>query len=242
VLRTDLALTQLVRSSADDGDTAAEQTAMATLALDQLAANQRARERADRVRAAKVSADGIRDALKAGRAIFARDKSAKTRRLRSQLATRLSSFRAAQRKATGVPGLILDQAILDRVKKTTPIAFPNPEPPQPPRTPIPITQQPAPPGLQVSTLTLTCPGNGKPGVYAAGGTLSPVITGVDIQLHVTPPNGPETVLKATTNGSGGYSTGVVMQTTGTWTMFARFGGDAKTQPDDSPSCQTVISP
>ncbi len=209
VLSTDLALAQLVRSSADDGDTAAEQTAMGKLSLKQLAAEQRARERADRVRAAKISADGIRDALKAGRSIFARDKSAKTRRLRSQLASRMSSFRKAQRKATGVPGLILDQAILDRVKKTAPIPFPNPEPPQPPWTPTPIAPPPGPPGLQVSTLTLTCPANGKAGVYAAGGTLSPAIAGADIQLHVTPPNGPETILKATTNGSGAYSTGVV---------------------------------
>ena len=33
-----------------------------------------------------------------------------------------------------------------------------------------------------------------------------------------------------------------MQTAGTWKMFARFARDAKTQPDDSPGCQTVISP
>ncbi|MCY7304396.1 MAG: hypothetical protein LH654_15490 [Thermoleophilia bacterium] len=36
-------------------------------------------------------------------------------------------------------------------------------------------------------------------------------------------------------------TGLVMQTAGTWKMFARFAGDAKTQPDDSPGCQTTIT-
>ncbi len=243
VLRTELALTQLVRNSADDGDSAAEQTAMDKVPFKQLAGKHKARERADRVKAARISANGIRDALKAGRTIFARDKSAKTRRLRSQLASRMASFRKAQRKATGVPGLILDQAILDRARKVTPVSFPNPEPPPLPWTPIPVTPSPPPPpsGPQVSTLTLTCPANGKAGVYAAGGALTPAIAGADIQLHVTPPNGPETVLKATTNGSGSYSVGVAMQTAGTWTMFARFGGDANTKPDDSPSCQTVIS-
>ena len=58
---------------------------------------------------------------------------------------------------------------------------------------------------------------------------------------MTPPNGPEGVLKLSTNGSGVYTTGLVMQTLGTWTLFARFAGDAKTQPDDSPGCQTTIS-
>ncbi len=241
VLRTELGLTQLVRSSADDGDTAAEQAAMDKLPLEQLTGKHKARERADRVKAAKISADGIRDALKAGRTIFARDKSAKTRRLRSQLASRMASFRKAQRKATGVPGLILDQAILDRARKVTPVSFPNPEPAQPPWTPIPVPPTPGPPGLQESTLTLTCPANGKAGVYATSGTLAPAIAGADVQIHVTPPNGPETISKATTDGSGAYSVGVAMQTAGTWTLFARFGGDAKTKPDDSPSCQTIIS-
>ncbi len=240
VLRTDLALARLVRSSADDGDTTAEQVAMDKMSFEQLADRHKAQERRDRVEAARISADGIRDALKAGRSIFARDKSPKSKRLRSQLASRMASFRKAERKATGVPGLILDQAILDRVRKVTPVSFPNPEPPPLPWTPIPIT--PPAPGLQASTLGLTCPANGKAGVYAIGGTLAPSIAGADVQLHVTPPNGPETVLKATTNGSGAYSVGVTMQTPGTWTMFARFGGDAKTKPDDSPSCQTIISP
>ncbi len=244
VLRSEIALAELVRNAAADGDTAKEQQALATLPYKQLLALQRAKEKNTRIQAARVSADGIRDALKAGRPIFAKDKSAKTKRLRTQLASRMAAFRKAQRGATGAPGLILDQAIVDRLRKVPARPFPNPEPPPPPWTPIPIppTPPPPPPGLQVSTLTLACPNNGKAGVYATGGTLTPPLAGAAIELHVTPPNGPEAVLKLSTNGSGAYTTGLVMQTAGTWTMFARFAGDAKTQPDDSPGCQTTISP
>ncbi|WP_411277832.1 hypothetical protein [Gaiella sp.] len=243
VLRSEIALAELVRNSVDDGDTAKEQAGMAKLPYQQLLALQRAKERATSIQAARISADGIRDALKAGRSVFAKDKSAMTKRLRTQLASRLAAFRKAQRGAKGAPGLILDQAIADRLRKVPTRPFPNPEPPPPPWTPIPILPPPGPPqpGLQVSTLTLACPANGKAGVYATGGTLTPPLAGAAIELHVTPPNGAEAVQKLTTNGSGAYATSLVMQTAGTWTMFARFAGDAKTQPDDSPSCQTTIT-
>lgn len=220
---------------------------MAKIPYKQLLALQKGKERATRIQAARISADGIRDALKAGRPIFAKDKSPKTKRLRAQLASRMAGFRKAQRGATGAPGLILDQAVVDRLRKVPTRPFPNPEPPPPPWTPIPIVPPPGPPpgppppGLEVSTLTLTCPNNGKAGVYATGGTLTPALAGAAIELHVTPPNQPTTIVKLTTNGSGVYSTGVAMQTLGIWSMFARFAGDAKTQPDDSPTCQTTIS-
>ena len=243
VLRSEIALAELVRNAVDDGDTAKEQQAIANVPFDKLLALQKANERAARIQAARISADGIRGALAAGKAVFARDKSVKTKRLRAQLVSRMAAFRKAQRGATGAPGLILDQAIVDRLRKVPARAFPNPEPPPPPWTPVPIPPAPPPtPGLQASTLTLTCPANGKTGVYATGGTLTPPLAGAAIELHVTPPNGPESVLPLTTSGSGAYTTGLVMQTAGTWKLFARFAGDAKTQPDDSPGCQTVISP
>jgi len=241
VLRSEIALSELVRNAVDDGDTAKEQEALAKLPYKQLLALQKAKERSTRIQAARISADGIRDALKAGRPIFAKDKSAKTKRLRAQLASRMAAFRKVQRGATGAPGLILDQAIVERLRKVPARSFPNPEPPPPPWTPIPIPPTPPPPpGLQVSTLTLTCLPNTKPGTYVIGGTLTPALAGAGIELHVTPPNGPTSIQKLTTNGSGNYTTSLQM-TAGPWTMFARFAGDAKTQPDDSPTCQTTIT-
>ena len=242
-LRTEIALAELARSTVTNRDTAAEQSALDKLSPAQLVALQKGAERGNRARAARVSADGIQAALAAGRGIFARDKSATTRRLRAQLATRLASFRKAQNGATGASGLILDQAIADRIRKVSPRPFPNPEPPPLPWTPIPIPAPPTPsPTKQASTLTLTCPANGKAGVYATGGTLSPALANVTVTLHITGPNAPAVTQTATTNMAGVYSTGVAMQTQGPWTIFASWPGDANTLPDDSPSCQTQISP
>lgn len=251
VLRTEIALAQLARNAADDGDTAAEQAAMDKLSFKRLNDMEKARERADRIKAARISADGIRDALKAGRAVFAKDKSAKTRRLRSLLGSRLASFRKAQRGATGVPGLILDQALAGRIKKMPPIPFPNPEPPPPPWTPIPIPTTPPttppitpPPGLLPSALTLVCPPTGKPGVYAITGGLTPARPGVKVEVHVAPPSNSVTgpsVQTTTTDGSANYSIGISMNTAGTWKLYAHWEGDLQTQSDDSPTCQTVVS-
>ncbi len=242
VLRTEIALARLAQNSADDGDTAAEQTALDKLPLKQLSDEQMARERADRIKAAKISADGIRDALKAGRAVFGRDTSGQTRRLRSLLLSRMAGFRKAERRATGAPGLILDQGILDRARKVAPIVFPDPEPAPPPWTPIPIPPIPGPgPGLPTSTLSLACPATGKPGVYAITGTLKPPTASAIVEVRVTPPGGSETVQTTKTDGAGAYSTGVSMSKAGIWKLYAHWAGDATIQGDDSMICETTIS-
>ena len=233
-LRTEIALAELVRRTIDDGDTAAEQAAMGKLTVAQTSARMKAVQRGNRIRAAKISADGIRAALTAGGGVFVEDQSRATRRLRSRLVARLASFRKAQRGASAAPGVVLDQAIVDRITKVTPQVFPDPEPAPKPSTPTPIRE--------ASTLTVACPANGKPGSYVTVGALSPVRAGVSVELHVTPPGAPETVQTATTDATGAYSTTVAMPTVGTWTIFARWAGDANTLPDDSPTCQTVISP
>ncbi|MBA3749258.1 MAG: hypothetical protein H0W96_17440, partial [Solirubrobacterales bacterium] len=91
-------------------------------------------------------------------------------------------------------------------------------------------------------LTIACPASGKPGVYAITGSLTPVRNGVDVELHVTPPASVEALQMTKTNANGLYSAGVAMQATGTWSIFARWAGDAGTQPDDSPICETTITP
>ncbi len=241
VLRTEVGLAQLLRRSADDGDTAAEQAAFDKLTPTQLYTLHKANQRRDRIAAARISADGIQAALSAGRNIFAKDRSRSTRKLHALLRARLASFRKAQRGATGVTGLVLDAAISGDLKHVGERVFPNPEPPRPPAATIPIPAPPSEPTKQASTLTVTCPANGKPGVYATGGTLSPAIAGATVELHITPPNAPEIVQKATTAADGSYTAGVPLQTAGTWSIFARWGGNDTTLPDDSPTCQTVVS-
>jgi hypothetical protein len=228
VLRTEIALAQLVRQTVDDQDTVKEQRALGSLTV--AAANKRmkATERANRIKAARASADGIREALVAGRRIFDTDKSRATRRLRTLLVRRLASFRKAQNAATGAPGLVLDQAIVDRVRRVTPREFLNPEPTPDPR--------------ETSTLTLTCPPTPtKAGVFAISGAVTPAHAGVGVELHITAPGGVATVQTTTTDATGAYGGGIAMPQVGTWTTFARWTGDADTKPDDSPSCQTVIT-
>ena len=231
ILRTEIQLAQLVRSTVDDQDTVNEQVTLGKLAVGAATKRMNATQRANRIKAARISADGIRDALIAGRPVFADDTSAAMRRLRTRLVGRLAGFRKAQKGATAAPGLVLDQAIIDRLRKVRPQAFPNPEP-------IP----PAAPNREASTLALTCPAGGKAGTYAFNGTLSPVHGGVGIELRVTPPGAAEVVQATTTNATGAFTTGVAMAQVGTWTIFARWAGDADTQPDDAPSCQVVITP
>ena len=191
----------------------------------------RAIARANRIRAARVSADGIRAALTASRGIFAKDRSRSTRLLRAHLRARLTAFRKAQRGAIGTPGLVLDQAIVDRLRKVPTKDFPNPEP--------------APDLRGLSALTLTCPAAGKPsGVSALNGTLAPVLNGAEVQLHITSPGGTEAVQTATTDATGAYTGSFTAPSTGgigTWTIFARFAGNANFQPDDSPICRVVVT-
>ena len=141
---------------------------------------------------------------------------------------RLAAFRTAQKGATGAPGLALDQAIVDRLRKVTPRDLPDPEP--------------LPDARAVSTLTLTCPAGGKPGNYALNGTLTaPVPSGAAVELHITPPGGPEAVQTVTTNATGTYAGSFTPPSAGTWTIFARWPGDANSRPDDSPVCQVAIT-
>ena len=227
-LRTEIALARLIRRTIDDQDTVNEQQALANLTVAAATKRMTATERANRIAAAKASADGIRDALIAGRPVFANDSSKATRRLRALLVRRLASFRAAQKGAAGTPGLVLDQAIVDRILKVTPKEFPNPEP--------------TPDVRENSILTLACtPGPTKAGSYAISGTVTPAHAGVGIELHITPPGGVEVVQTTTTDANGGYAGAIPMTQVGTWTTFARWTGDADTKPDDSPGCQTVIT-
>jgi hypothetical protein len=227
-LGTELALARLVRDTVAGQDTVKEQRALGKLGIARATKRMRARERANRIRAARVSADGIQAALRAGRSIFDTDKSRSTRHLRSLLRARMAAFRKAQRGATGAPGLVLDQAIVDRLRRVTPKDFPNPEP--------------LPDARAVSTLTLTCPAAGKTGGIAAllGTLAAPVSAAKGIELHITPPGGAEVMQLATTDGAGAYA-GSLAASVGTWTVFARFAGDANSKPDDSPVCQVVIT-
>ncbi len=227
-LRTEIALAELVRRTIDDQDTVAEQQVLGNLTVAAAAKRMQATERANRIKAARASADGIREAVIAGRQIFDKDKSQATRRLRALLVRRLASFRKAQKAASGAPGLVLDQAIVDRILKVTPKEFPNPEPTPDPRG--------------TSILTLNCPPTAtKGGVFAISGAVTPARAGVGIELHITPPGGVEMVQTTTTDANGAYGGGIAMQQVGPWTTFARWAGDADTKPDDSPSCQTVIT-
>ena len=224
VLRTEIALARLVRRTVDDLDSVTEQQTVGKLTIGAATRRMKAVEGANRIRAAKVSADGIRDALVAGRPVFAKDKSRATRRLRTRLVARLAAFRKAQRSASGAPGLTLDQAVLDRLRKVPPKPFPNPEPPQvlDPR--------------QISTLGINCPLTGKTaGTAGITGTLSPPLSGAAIALHVTPPGAAEAIQSITTDATGAFATGVSTPTPGTYTIFARWPGDAAIRPDDSPS-------
>ena len=94
----------------------------------------------------------------------------------------------------------------------------------------------------LSTLTIACPAGGKAGVYAVTGNLTPALSGVDVEVHVTPPASAEAVQSTKTSPNGTYSAAVSMQTVGTWSVFARWAGNADFQPDDSPVCQTTITP
>ncbi len=226
-VQTEIALAQLVRGTIDDQDTVSEQRVLGKLTIAAATRRMRARERLNRIRAARASADGIRAALRAARGTFAKDHSRATRRLRARLQARLAAFRRAQRGATGAFGLVLDQAIVDRLRKVTPKSFPNPEP--------------LPDAREQSTLTLTCPATGKlNGIFAITGNLLPVRSGAAVELHVTPPGGAEVVQQTTSDATGVFTTSVTTNKSGTWTMFARWAGDVNTTPDDSPSCQTVI--
>ena len=229
-LGTEIALAQLVRDTVAGQDSVKEQRALGKLTIATAIRRMRARERANRIRAARVSANGIRAALRAGRTTFAKDKSRSTRLLRARLRARLAAFRTAQRGATGAPGLVLDQAIIDRLRKVTPKDFPNPEP--------------LPDARAVSTLTLTCPTTGKApsGTAALSGILAAPVNGaLGIELHITSPSGVELLQSATTNPTGAYAGSVSTTSAGTWTIFARWPGDVSSQPDDSPSCQVVVA-
>ena len=106
--------------------------------------------------------------------------------------------------------------------------FPNPEP--------------APDLRGLSALTLTCPATGKPGgVSALNGTLAPVVNGAAVELHIMPPGGAEVVQTVTTNATGAYAGSVTTTSAGTWTIFARFAGNANFQPHDSPICQVMVT-
>ena len=230
VLRTEIGLARLARNTVDDFDSATEQQAAGKLTIGGAARWMKAVERANRIRAAKVSADGIRDALAAGAPVFTKDTSRATRRLRTRLVARLAGFRKAQRGASGSPGLVLDQTVVDRIRKVPAKPFPNPEPP-------PVLDQ-----RQVSTLAIICPATGKSGGTAGiTGTLSPPMSGAAIALHVTPPGGVEAVQSITTDAAGAFAVGVPTTTPGTYTIFARWPGSATIRPDDSPSCQIVVS-
>ncbi len=230
VLRTEIGLARLVRRTVDDLDSVKEQRAVGKLTIASATRRMKAVERANRILAAKVSADGIRDALVAGGSVFSKDKSRATRRLRARLVGRLATFRKAQRSASGAPGLALDQAVVDRIRRVQPKPFPDPEPP-------PVLDQ-----RQISTLSLNCPTGGKTGGTAGiTGTLSPPVSGAAIALHVTPPGAAEAVQSLATDAAGAFGTGVPTPTPGTYTVFARWPGDAAVRPDDSPSCQIVVT-
>ncbi len=262
ILRSEIALAGLVRNTIDDADTVTEQEAIAKLSESAATSKMKAKEKANRAKAADISADGIRDALKAGRSIFSRDKSRKTSRLRGLLTARLKGFRRAQKNGSAAPNLILDQAILDRVQKVAPKTFPPPQPPPPrppavpppppppavppppppPAVPPPPPPPPPPDPRPVSTLTIGCPSTGKApaGNAAITGNLSPVRVGVDITLYVTPP-GDATVTQTTkTNANGDYMGNVMTTKVGTWMVYARWAGDGVTQPADSPTCSILV--
>lgn len=230
VLRTEIGLARLVRRTVDDLDSVTEQQAAGELTIGAATRWMRAGERANRIRVAKVSADGIRDALAAGGPVFAKDESRVTRRLRARLVARLGAFRKAQRGASGAPGLTLDQAVVDRIRRVAPKPFPNPEPPQvlDPR--------------QTSTLTITnCPASGKVGgMVAIIGTLAPPVNGGAIAVHVTPPGAAEAVQSTTADATGTFNTTVSTPTSGTYTILAHWAGNGTVRPDDSPSCQIMV--
>lgn len=231
-LRTRIALLRMVRQTIDDQDTVAEQSKLGQLTIAQLARRRSGIERLRRIAAARITGDGMRDTLTAGRRVFAQDRSRATRRLRTNLLRRLAATRRAQRQAGAVAGLALAPASLGTLRKTPPQVFTDPEPLPPP----PVDPRPA------STLTLTCPASSKPGVIGGfAGNLVPVIAGATVELRVTPPAGGENVHTVATAADGSFLTAIPMQAVGTWTVFARWTGNTNLRPDDSPPCQVAIA-
>jgi hypothetical protein len=73
------------------------------------------------------------------------------------------------------------------------------------------------------------------------GNLSPLTVGVDITLYVQPPGEAVTTQTTKTNVNGDYMATVSTTKAGTWTVYARWPGDAATQPDDSPTCSITVT-
>jgi hypothetical protein len=245
-IQAEIQLAKIVRNSVDDVDTAAEQDARKKLTLAQLISRLKAKEKANRTKAAKVSANGIRKALKAAKPVFGRDKSRATRRLRSLLNKRMAAFKRAAKRSSAPAGVVLDQAIVDRLRRVSTRTFPDPQPtptptptPSPTPTPTPTpTATPDPRGD--STLTIdVCPGqvvSGKP--IDVEGTLTPANPGTEVTVTFTKPPLAPVVRQTKTDAGGKWTSSHTPgpNDVGEWSVKATWPGDADDKPSESAVC------
>lgn len=245
-VKTDLAMTRLVRRSFKNQNTVKKQRALRALGMRDAVRRFLKRRKSYLRSAARIEMRGIRKALADGRRLFRKDRSSATKARRAALLKRLRALRKVRKRGRGTGGMTFDHLLVGGVHKVPVRPFDPPDPaPTPTPTPSPTPSPspaptPTPDPRETSTLTLTCPSDGKTGVKQLNGSLAPVHTGVEIELHVTPPGGPTGVQLTKTDGQSNYLGSHDMNTPGTWTVFARWAGDGDTQPDDSPTCTVQI--
>lgn len=240
-IRTELRLTDLLRKSYDDADTAREQKKLAALPVAKLMKKLRAKERRNRKKAALISAKGIKSALKAHRKVFRRKKTSSAKRMRRQLAKRSRQFKRAAKKGRIPSTLILDQTVRERIERVAEESFPGPQPqptPTPTSTPTPSPTA-TPDNRAPSTLTIDqCPASvGAPKPIDVGGKLTPAHQGTEIEVTYSFTGHQPVVKKTKTDIEGNWtSSHDAEQYYGSWTVKAAWPGDEDHLPSESGTC------
>jgi hypothetical protein len=98
-----------------------------------------------------------------------------------------------------------------------------------------------------STITLTCPTNLLPPNTPASvnGTLTPAVNGSPVRITYTPPansSQPPTTDNVTTDDTGYFADSFGENVSGTWTVTAKFAGDATRASSTATCAFTVLSP
>ncbi len=131
-----------------------------------------------------------------------------------------------------------------------PIVIQPPAAPPPPAPPPP----PPPPAPAATALTIACPAapvsfaNNQGTPFTVTGRLTPTLPGATITVTYTEPQlgGPArtVVHTATTNADGAYtdSDAAFRESQGTWSVRARYGGDATHAPSDAGPCTQTVGP
>ena len=144
-VRTEIALTRLVRRSFYLQNSTKEQKALRALSPIGAVNRLRRLRKAYLRSAARTSITGIKRALRAGRPLFRKDRSKATKALRARLLRQLRSLRRAQKKGRGTGGMTFEQLIAPGVKRVPVRTY---EPPAPAPTPSrrrALRQTPHPP-------------------------------------------------------------------------------------------------